>query len=238
MNESCRSLNLFRRVVRLGFFAACGVVASAQTPPYALFQQATLTGSGNTINATQVPVVAANGMTVYVNVNLQFNVDNNGNLTISSGFPQVTPAPALLTANFKAGRYVGPSTILGGKAAIVISSPGVANGGATVWTLTAANGADPNTYPSSGTWYVGPSANDPNAARITKAGVNLLTGQSFGVGGSQGSDQGMAYQRWYGDTLFGVMQAGNTITFYSYTYAGSDRSTPYDQITYTYSSAQ
>src|ERR1017187_2700037 len=102
-------MNGYRRSLYSWLIAACAAVASAQTPPYALFQQATLTGSGNTINATQVPVVTASGLTLYLNLSLQFNVDNNGNFTISSGFPQTTSAPSPITNGFRAGRYVGPS---------------------------------------------------------------------------------------------------------------------------------
>ena len=102
----------------------CVFAAAAQTqqPPYALLQQATLTGSGNTITATQIPVVTASGVVVYVNAAIQFNVDANGNLTVAPGFPQMTAAPSTIVSNFKAGRYVGPSNVLGGKAALVIAS--------------------------------------------------------------------------------------------------------------------
>lgn len=104
--------------------AMCVFAAAAQTqqPPYALLQQATLTGSGNTITATQIPVVTASGVVVYVKAAIQFNVDANGNLTVAPGFPQMTAAPSTIVSNFKAGRYVGPSNVLGGKAALVIAS--------------------------------------------------------------------------------------------------------------------
>jgi hypothetical protein len=219
--------------------AGWAFVAGAQTqqPPYALLQQATLTGSGNTMTATQVPVVTTSGVVVYVNATIQFNVDANGNLTVATGFPQITAAPSTIVSNFKAGRYVGPSNILGGKAAIEIAGPGVTSGGATLWTLSVAPGADPNTYPSSGTWYVGPIANNPVAARVTKAGITSTT-MSYGVATSQGTSvQGLDYPRWGENTLIGVSQVSNTITFYSYTY-GSDASTPYSQITYTLAPGQ
>src|SRR5580692_8553620 len=85
-------------------------VVDAQTPPYALFQYSTLTGTGNTITATQVPLVIATGVTVYVNLTLQFAVDSSGNVTIVSGYPQEIPAPTVVISDFKAGTYAGPST--------------------------------------------------------------------------------------------------------------------------------
>lgn len=206
------------------------VVAHAQTtqPPFALFQQATLTGSGNTINATHIPVVTASGVTVYVNLAMQFNVDANGNLTLSSGFPQVTPFPAPLTSGFVAGKYAGPSTVLNGKALVSVSGPGVTDGGATEWSLSAPTGADPNTQPSSATWYVGPLASSPLAARLKSAGITS-TAWSYGVGGSQNPGNGY----WRANTLMGVSQVGNTLTIVSFSNGGGDLNIPTDQITYT-----
>jgi hypothetical protein len=234
-----RNLNSWRRAARLAtivmvFTAAWVVVTRAQTAqtPSALFQQATLTGSGNTINATHIPVVTASGVTVYVNLAMQFNADANGNLTLSSGFPQVTPFPALLTSGFVAGRYVGPSAILAGKTNVTVSGPGVTDGGATQWSLSAAAGADVSTFPSSATWYVGPIANNPLAARISKAGITS-TALSYGVGSSQFGNVNSTFA-WYPNTLIGVSQIGNTITIASFTSSGNvDSNIPRDQITYT-----
>ena len=103
------------------FSTVCTLTVHAQgnpQPPYALFEQSTLTGSGNTIKATQLPVVVSPGVVVYLNLTIQFNVDANGNLTLSAGFPQAVTAPPLTTASFTAGRYVGPTTILSGKSVI------------------------------------------------------------------------------------------------------------------------
>jgi hypothetical protein len=103
-----KSSNLKRHAVSMAVFLlvlTAGVLlvrAQAPTPPYALFQYSSLTGSGNTITATQIPVVTATGVTVYENLTLQFDADANGNLTISQGFPQTIPAPTILSSGFKA----------------------------------------------------------------------------------------------------------------------------------------
>src|SRR5437763_1062744 len=145
------TMTLFRRNVSVRAAARTalliifngGFVAHAQAPqpPYALFEYSALTGSGNTITATHVPVVTASGITVYINATLRFNVDANGNLTLSPRYPQIIPAPTILSSSFKAGTYVGPSTLLGGKAIIIVSGPGVSDGGATQWSLSAGTGA-------------------------------------------------------------------------------------------------
>jgi hypothetical protein len=236
-------LDRWRRTTRLAMYlllssALWMVTAQAQdsgtslpldspTPPYALFQYSTLTGAGNAVVASWVPVVTTHG-TVYKNVTLLFAADDSGNLTLVPGYPQVGPAPAVLIANFKAGKYVGPSVILSGQAMITVSGPGVAPGGATEWAIAAATGAAGCTYPSTATWYVGPLATSPIVARIQKAGITS-TAWSYGVGGSQCST-GLA---WLADSLLGFSQVGNTITIVSFTHNGTDQAQPVDQITYT-----
>jgi hypothetical protein len=242
MNVFCKSLNLWsfrRHATRLAtlvmIVAAVWVfVAQAQapTPPYAEFQYAALTGSGNTITATQVPVVLASGVTVYENVTMQFNSDANGNLALVPGFPQVIPAPTLLSSSFKAGNYVGPSAVLSGKALIAVSGPGVTNGGSTEWSLNSITGADSCTYPSSATWYVGPISTSPLATRLSAAGITS-TAWSYGVGAGQCGNSGTVDGAWFGNTLIGVSQIGNTITIVSLTLYGKDQAVPADQITYT-----
>jgi hypothetical protein len=233
MTVSCRNPYSWRRAARLATIvivltAAWVVVAHAQTPqpPFALFQQSTLTGSGNTITATQVPVVISSGITVYVNATLQFNVDSNGNLTLSAGFPQVFPAPALLTSSFKAGRYVGPGTTAFANFIVTVAGPGVLDGGATAWSLAAPTGASTFTSPSSATWYVGPIASNPLAARLKSAGITS-TAWSYGVGSGYPSTP-----NWATNTLIGVSQIGNTLTIASFTNNSADKAIPVEQITY------
>lgn len=223
------------------FTAAWGASAQAQTvepdsvepatttTPYALFQYSSLTGSGNTINLTRVPTVNSSGVTSYYDVTITFTVSSSGQLAIASS--QFTPSPNLITAGFKAGPYVGPSTVLSGDAKIIVSGPGVASGGATEWSLAAASGANAKTYPCSATWYVGPLTSNPLYSRIQAAKITS-TAYSYGVIGSGGCDTESGY--WEPDSLIGLSQTGNTLTIVTFSYAGTeDHSTPYDQITYT-----
>jgi hypothetical protein len=79
-----------------------------------------------------------------------------------------------------------PSTILNGKGAIDIVGPGVADGGAALYSLASAPGADPCTYPNTATWFVGPIANNPLvAARLNKVGITS-TAWSYGIGNGGG----------------------------------------------------
>jgi hypothetical protein len=247
-----RNLNPWRRPARLAVFgavtvAAWVIVARAQTDdaslsaaapaaaatsaPYALFQYSSLTGSGNTITASWVPVVTAAGATIYKNVTLQFNVDAAGNLTLVSGFPKVFPAPIVQVSSFVSGNYVGPSGVAQGKNLITVSGPGVISGGSTEWSLAASPGAYPYTYPASATWYVGALSDSPLAARLQAAKITS-TAWSYGVVGS--APWTIDGGKWFTNSLIGVSQIGNTLTIVDFTDNNSvDHNVPQDQITYT-----
>jgi len=234
MTITYKRMNLRRRTTRFATFimaVAAGVVAAhAQTPPYVLFQNSTLTSSGNTITATFLPVVLSSG-TTYENVTIQFDVATDGTLTMAPGYPQVVKSPLPVISKFIPGEYVGPSTVLGGAALITVSGPSVGPGGITEFALTAASGANACTYPSSATWYVGPLASNPLYARLKADGITSQD-YDYGIGSSQ-CQNGFDWND--PSTLLGFSQAGDSLTIYSYTYdAGNtqDSSTPVAQITY------
>jgi hypothetical protein len=223
-------LNSSRRAVRLAAFvltsaAACAVIADAQTLPYALLQFSTLTGSGNTVTATWVPVVTAKG-TIYKDITLLFDVDSAGTLTIAPGYPEVVASPSPLVSSFKAGEYVGPGSM--SNWLMTVSGPGVTTGGATEWSLAAVAGVPNYTYPASGTWYVGPIASNPFAARLKTAGITS-TAWSYGIAGSATY---CGCPDWQSNTLIGVSQTGNALTIVSFTKNAVDHNEPVDQITY------
>ncbi len=241
MRVLCKSLNLCCRITWLSLFgtvlsAVLPVVAHAQTDSKAtaLFQYASLSGIDKTITATRVPVTTA-GRTTYKDVTLQFDVDADGNLTLSVGYPTIVSSPEVQVSSFRAGTYAGPKNIANGKAIVTVGGPGVSGGGGSSWSLLASGDADKCTYPGSATWYVGPLENSPQAARLKKAGITS-TAWSYGVSGvgpsySCLSDRD-AYHNWENGSLIGVSQSGNTLTVASFTYWGTDKSAPVDQITY------
>ena len=189
-------------------------------PPYALFQYATLTGSGNTINGTWVPVVTSSGQVVYKHIVLRFNVGALGGLALASGYPQVLPSPPQLASSFRTGKYVGPSNIYSGLMAIVVSGPAVTQGGATEWSLTTPTGASPYTYPSTAVWYDGPPAGSPLALRLKNVGLDTSTFWKFGIGGTQFSGY------WSNNSLLGFSQIGNQLNIVSFTDSSGDHSQP------------
>jgi hypothetical protein len=195
----------------------------SQSPPYAEFQNSTLTGSGNTISASSLPVVTAGGI-LYFDVVVQFDVDADGNLTVSAGYPQYTKSPQPLVDHFKAGTYLGPddSTEL-----ITVSGPGVGGGGTTVWSLGPASGASGCLYPYTATWYVVKKLSDsPLAKRLKAAGITN-TNLSYGVG--KANCGGGA---WETDSLLGFDQTAGSIAITSFSFDGQDFNVPQDTRTY------
>jgi hypothetical protein len=221
----------WRRTVRqltitLTLAAAATSAALAQapsTPPYALFQYSTLTGTGNTINATWLPVVTSSG-TIYLDMTLLFDVDSTGKVTVAPGYPKSVPSPMPIVSHFKAGTYVGPAD--DSNFIITVSGPAVAKGGDTEWTSLIPSSGSILTHPGSCTWYVGPLASSPLAARIKQAGIPSNPYMSYGVCDSyEGPD-------WASNVLVGVSQVGSSITFASFTDGNGDHSQPVDSIPY------
>jgi hypothetical protein len=231
-----RNLRLFARRGAAIIFVAAGVAsATAQTqPPYALFQYSTLTGTGNTINATYLPVVTSSG-TSYINLTLQFDVDNSGNVTVSSGYPQLVQPPTPVLSSFIAGTYALPDQIYGG-GLITVEVPAIGPGGTAVWSLhtspDAFGGANGCTFPSMATWYVGSIDNNPYAARLKKVG--LTSGfWSYGVmNGPACNLKVIVDGAWLTESIIGLSQIGNTLMITSFTNKGTDFNTPQDQVTF------
>lgn len=219
------------RAVIIG--VAFAALATGQSPG-PQFQYSAITGSGNTITATRVPITTSSGQVVYQDIVLQFDNDGNGNLTLMAGYPIMSPSPNLLVSSFQAGKYVGPSNVAKGKASITVSGPGVVNGGSTAWSMLTTADADACTYPVSATWYVGPIENNPLAARLKKVGITS-TAWSYGVsgGGIASSCGGSEYFHWGNGSIVGMSQVGDTITFASFTNNSFDAASPVDQITCT-----
>jgi hypothetical protein len=207
----------------------------ATATPYAQLQYSTLSASGNTLNLTMVPVVQSNGVTVYKNLTIPLKVaetikGTTYTETVTAGAVTETTFPLTYVANFKAGPYTGPG---GGKAQeITLVGPGVVVNGATEWSLSTTAGATGCTYPATATFYAGPLTSNPFYSRLKKAGITS-TAYSYGlIGNGSNCFPGDA---WYGGSIVGLAQTGNSLTIVSFTHAGTDdQSTPADEISYMY----
>jgi hypothetical protein len=88
----------------------------------------------------------------------------------------------------------------------------------------------------SASWFDGPIANSSVAARLKKVGIT--TPGSCGVASSTLQTSSSCYTAypyldWAPGTLIEASQAGCEITFFSFTYNGTDESAPVDTIAYT-----
>jgi hypothetical protein len=163
-------------------------------------------------------------------------VGSGGNLTLASDFPTFVPSPGLnFVSIFKPGKYVGPPSLTG--YGLTVSGPAIVAGGVAQWTFTQTTGANNNTYPNSGSWYVvNPNslATNPIYARLKAAGITSTTsvGMSYGLIGEPFGAGGSGY--WTPNGILGATQVGNVITFSSFTYAGTnDYNLPKNTIPYT-----
>ncbi|HUB80591.1 MAG TPA: hypothetical protein VMB03_17425 [Bryobacteraceae bacterium] len=207
-------------------------LAQAQGTSTPMFQNATITGSGNAITATRVPVLLSTSLVVYVDVTIQFNADQNGNLSIS-GSPTFAQSATPITGNFVAGTYLAPNTMFNGKGLIVVSGPAVGDGGTTMWSLTTAPGTDPSIYPVSATWWVGPLANNPYATRLNAASITS-TAYSYGIASAQNGDCIAPWCAGVTGNIIGVSQTGNVLTIASFSDDGTlDKNVPYSILTFT-----
>ena len=231
---SRRSQSTWAIGLGLGLVTMLAAPAIAATPtPY--LQDSTIVGSGRTITATDVPVQTSTaGMLVYKDVTIQLNAATDGNLTIDPGYPKVVAAISPILDHFVAGNYAGPPTFASVKFLITVNGPGVSAGGATAWSLTTAKGADCTTYPQSATWYTGPIASNPLAARLKKAGITSGF-YSYGiVGGTASCSASAAGNPFFFQigALIGISQVEGSLTMVSFT-GNADLPIPLAEITYT-----
>jgi hypothetical protein len=196
--------------------------ATAPAAPVILPQYSSITSTDGTIQVSRLPVTY-NGKTYYVDLTLALKaeVSTKGVVTIASTATTV-PSPPLIVDNFKAGTYVGPSTVLGGKAIIVVSGPSPLPNGGTAWTLASAPDSNGDTYPDTAVWYVESIANNPLASRIDAA---KITSPDYAYGVGSGG-------LWCNDALLGFSQVGNTLSISDFSNC-YDFETPVDTITYT-----
>jgi hypothetical protein len=198
--------------------------ATTTAEPVIMPQYSTLTSTDNTIQASRLPVTYA-GKAYYVDLTLALTAEVSSKGVVSIAVTPASVPSVMLTVNsFKAGTYVGPSNIYGGKMEIVVSGPSPLPNGGTAWTLSTPAGASPDTYPDTAVWYVESIADSPLQARLSAAQITSPD-YSYGVGsGAPGT--------WCDNSLLGFQQVGNTLSISDFSYCG-DHSTPIDSVTYT-----
>jgi len=192
--------NFLASLAATALLAATGT-ASGATP--ALFaQSANLSGSGNTLNVTRVPVRDSTGKTTYKDIELTFDVSNTGVVTLGLGSPVVTTSPSLNVAGFKAGVY---KDSLGRH--VRVSGPSVLPGGRTTWSM---DWIDPTSgHYFNASWATGAVKGHPNETTLNNAGITT-TPYSWGIVGANFAFLG----NWYVGGIIGSAQLGDTLTLH------------------------
>ena len=202
---------------------ATSETATTTALPAIQLQYASVVSAGSTFTISRAPVYTSTGALVYEDISLQLAVGANGQITIAAGYPKYVVSPALLTSGFAAGTYVGPEGVDKEQMGFVLTGPGI-GAGVTEWTIKAAPTYDPCTSPGDATFWVGPLANSPIAARLKQYNITS-TDWSYGITGVQNCYQ----TEWGANTVMGLSRVGNTITVGVF----SEGNLPSYQYTYT-----
>ena len=218
-------------------FAAIGLGGPALgATPTVYAGSATITGAGDIVQVSRMPVQTSSGTVVYYDVTITFGVTSAGALSVVS--TTIGPSPSLIITNFKAGTYASPAGL---NFTELVSGPGIGPAGTTAWNIAKSGGSNLGcAYPATASWYTGPIASNPYAARITGAGITT-TDYSYGISGPISSIcSGVESQEFNNASnvapLIGASQTGNSLTLVSFTDpTGKDHSVPVGQVTLTLS---
>ena len=230
--------SLTKSVAILIGLSTCAVGSALAATPTVYAGSATITGSGDVVTATRIPVQAADGSILYYDVTTTFGVTAAGALSVTS--TTIQPSANLIISNFQAGTYASPAG--GNTWTNLLSGPGIGPAGTTAWSFNSNGGANPTcSYPYTATWYTGPISSNPYATRLTTAGITS-TDYSYGISGpvaepSCSIPASAEFNNADGVApLIGATQTGNTLTIVSFTdTSGKDHSVPVAEITYTLS---
>ncbi len=160
-----------------------------------------------------------------------FLAGTKGGLTLAPGYPKIQSCPSPIPSSFLPGNYAGPPTIAKGKYLVTVSGPVAGPGGQTEWSLVTTKGADTCTVPVTATWYTGPIADNPLAARLKKAGITA-SNYSYGIVGAGPPCGDSQYDVYFpAGGLIGVLQFGDQLQIFNFTSSGDlklpDASIPY-----------
>ena len=203
---------MFRQALSLTLLATPAIAAN----PTSFLQYGVISGQGQTITLTRIPVTNARGAVSYYDGSISFIVAPTGTLGTN---PTVTfiPSPTLTTAQFQPGRYYAASPFSPYYALGTVSS-GVGAGGRTVWTWAEDGGAQSATAPAQAVWQtVSPPADI--VARLAAAHVPNNFAYAYGTS-ALASTYGYTF---YNNGLLAAEQTANAITLISYTNAAGDQ---------------
>ncbi|WP_411728103.1 hypothetical protein [Methyloglobulus sp.] len=175
-------------------------------------QQATINGAADAVTLTRVPVMKADGIIIYKDISMFFNVDSAGNVTLPSALVQITPSPTINVGAFKPGTYNGYDLApqCGGHT-FKVGSPGVGSGGQISGSIQRINGSNCDTFNAS--WTSGPITGHPHQAKLNAAGITS-TAYNWGVMGTAGGQT--VVSGWKAGDIIGAVQTGNQLSLVNF----------------------
>ncbi len=175
--------------------------------------------AGNTVSMTRIPVQTSAGAVLFRDIQIQFNVDNLGNTTLSAGFPKITASPAPIPSAFKAGTY---KDIFGRK--YLVSGPAVIPGGRVMWRIQS---TAPVNYVVEASWATGAVAGHPFISQLTRNKITS-TLYAWGVIGAINNFNPFFLNE---NEVVGAQQIGNQLVFHLYNDPVSNAETGTAQLT-------
>jgi hypothetical protein len=182
-------------------------------------QDATITGSNDTVTVERVPIRTAAGKIVYMDITTEYVTDGSGNISVAAGYPIIQPSKTLLSSHFKAGNYV--TTINGNTYHATLGGPGIGPNGTTSWTFSSSD-----YVPAAATWYVTKDlTQNPEYERLQRNDITSPA-YSYGIAGAHGT-----CDYWETNTLVGASQNVEMLSISSFTFCGNtDKSSPGDTV--------
>jgi hypothetical protein len=167
-----------------------------------------ISGAGNTVNMSRVPVRTSTGSILYKDIVIKFDVGATGTVALSAGFPTVTSSVALSTGNFRAGNYKDTLGHVYG-----VQGPAALSGGRTKWTLAWVPPAG-KTGSFNLTWATGAVTGHPFEGVLKRYGITAST-YSWGLVGQEATGTAgwvnPPFGGWATDYAFGAWQTGDQL---------------------------
>ena len=228
-------------LVAVSAFAVLAIGSAHGGTPTIYVEDATITGAGDTVTTSRIPVQTSTGSIIYYDVTTVYGVTSKGVLSVLSN--TIAQSPNLIISNFQPGTYAAPSTYDWTE---LLTGPGIASGGTTAWSFSVNGGKNESCgVPTTATWYTGAISSNPYYPRIKAAGITTTDYGGFGIVGParevcyNSSNNELSY--YFGTengraALIGAAQTGSSLTISSFTdTSGKDHSAAVDTITFTLS---
>lgn len=197
--------------IKIGFIGGLLTMLSsslALAAPAMFLDQASISGVGNKLKATRVPVRDAANKVRYYDIEMNFQINSLGAPVLAPSNPIISLSPNLIVGKFIAGKYKD-----GAGNVYTVTGPGAAPGGRATWNIQLSKQCSSGCGfdELSGSWTTGAIAGHPIQPILTEQGITTST-YSWGI---VTEDSVFQSQNCSGDAI-GFIQSGNQIAMNGY----------------------